>query len=350
MAAADRFFLPDFCTARSVVAVLVVAQFTAFVLTLARPGGAEPWMDLVRLSLFLHWIALLSAAALCVARPWLARIGGARGVAASFALLAAVAVLVAEASWWTAQWSGIGSTLVPATRAEFVLRTLGLSLIVSAAVLRYLWVQHQWRLRVEAEAGTRFTALQARIRPHFLFNSMNTIAALTRSDPARAEQATEDLADLFRASLAEGRQRVTLADELDLCRRYARIEAMRLGDRLRIDWKTDALPPRARIPGLILQPLVENAIYHGVETAERGATVAVTGRVDGDTAVVEVRNPLPPDRTGPRQGLRIALDNVAERVALAFPGRGRLDAEQDGDEFVVTVRFPVEDGDAPPGR
>lgn len=346
----DRFFLPDFCTARNVLTVAIVAQLTAFVLTLARPSGSAPWLDLVRLSLFLQWIGLASATVLCAARARLASLAPARAVFSAFALLAIVAVGVAEAAWWTAQWSGIGTALVPATRADFILRTLGLSLIVSAAVLRYLWVQHQWRQRVEAEATTRFAALQARIRPHFLFNSMNTIAALTRTDAAAAEQATEDLADLFRASLADGRQRVTLADELDLCRRYARIEHTRLGERLRIEWHTDALPMSARIPGLVLQPLVENAIYHGVEPADAGATVVITGRRDGDAVEIEVRNPLPPDRSTPRHGLNIALDNVAERLALAFPGKGRLDARPEGDDFVVTIGFPCETHDAPAGR
>ena len=339
-AVADRFFLPDFCTARNVVTVIVVAQLTAFVLTLARPSGAEPWFDLLRLSLFLQWIALLSAGALCLSRRWLATLAPGRAAAYALALLAVVAAGFAELAWWTAHTTGIGTTLIPSGHAEFMLRTFGLSLIIGALVLRYLWVRNQWRERVQAEAATRFAALQARIRPHFLFNSMNTIAALTRSDPAAAEQATEDLADLFRASLAEGVVPVTLADELELCRRYVRIEKLRLGDRLHVDWRVAELPAETRIPGLILQPLIENAIYHGVETASDGATVTVTGRRDGRCAEIEVRNPMAPALTAPRHGLRIALNNVRERLQLAFPGDGSLEFEDHDAEFVVTVRFP----------
>jgi two-component system, LytTR family, sensor histidine kinase AlgZ len=337
---ADRFFLPDLCTARSVATVVVVAQLTAFVLTLARPGSSEPWIDLLRLSLFLQWIALLSAGALCLSRGWLASLPPHRAAGWAIALLALVAAGFAEAAWWTAHTTGIGTTLIPSGHAEFMLRTFGLSLIIGAFVLRYLWVRHQWRERVRAEAATRFAALQARIRPHFLFNSMNTIAALTRTDAAAAEQATEDLADLFRASLASGEVRVTLADELDLCRRYVRIEQLRLGDRLRVDWQVDALPRDARVPGLILQPLIENAIYHGVEPAAAGATVSVAGRIDGADAVIEVSNPLAPPRTTPRHGLSIALDNVRERLQLAFPGGGALDVDERDDAFVARVRFP----------
>ena len=338
--AIDRFFLPDLCTARSVVTVVVVAQLTAFVLTLARPGGAEPLVDLLRLSLFLQWIALLSAGVLCLSRRWLGGLPPRRAAGWALVLLAVVAAGFAEAAWWTAHTTGIGTTLIPSGHAEFMLRTFGLSLIIGAFVLRYLWIRNQWRERVRAEAATRFAALQARIRPHFLFNSMNTIAALTRTDPAAAEQATEDLADLFRASLADGDIRVALADELELCRRYARIEQLRLGERLRIDWQVEALPGDARVPGLTLQPLIENAIYHGVEPAAGGATVSVTGRVANGVAVIEVRNPLPPPRTTPRHGLSIALDNVRERLQLAFPDGGGLAIEDRNDEFVATVRFP----------
>jgi len=336
----ERFFLPDFCTARNVVAVMVVAQLTAFVLTLARPAGIDPWTDLLRLSLFIQWIALVSSSVLCLCRRWLAGFSPQRAAMMAFCLLVVVAVGLAELAWWTARLSDIGVALVPASRGEFLLRTFGLSLVVSAAVLRYLWVQHQWRQRVESEARTRFAALQARIRPHFLFNSMNTIASLTRTDAAAAEQATEDLADLFRASIADSVQHVSLREELDLCRRYARIEALRLGNRLRINWRTDTLPDDGRLPGLTLQPLIENAIYHGVEPAAEGAVVTVEGRREGEMVIIEVSNPIPVGQAIPRQGLHIALENVAERLALAFPAQGTLETRSQGPDFIVTIRFP----------
>ena len=134
-----------------------------------------------------------------------------------------------------------------------------------ALALRYFYVTHEWRRNVELQAQARVHALQARIRPHFLFNSMNTIAALTRSNPARAEEAVQDLADLFRANLSEKRNQIPLADEIDIARTYQRIEQLRLGDRLQVEWEVDALPRDALVPGLTLQPLLENAIYHGIE-------------------------------------------------------------------------------------
>ena len=116
--------------------------------------------------------------------------------------------------------------------------------VVTALALRYFYVTHEWRHNVELQAKARVHALQARIRPHFLFNSMNTIAALTRSNPARAEEAVQDLADLFRANLNEKRNQIPLAEEIDVARTYQRMEQLRLGDRLRVDWKIDSLPHR----------------------------------------------------------------------------------------------------------
>ena len=151
--------------------------------------------------------------------------------------------------------------------------------MVTALALRYFYVTHEWRHNVELQAKARVHALQARIRPHFLFNSMNTIAALTRSNPARAEEAVQDLAELFRANLNEKRSQIPLAEEIDVARTYQRMEQLRLGDRLRVDWKVDSLPTDALVPGLTLQPLLENAIYHGVEPRPDGGVVTVTGRI-----------------------------------------------------------------------
>ena len=126
----------------------------------------------------------------------------------------------------------------------FLVRNAGITFVVTALALRYFYVTHEWRHNVELQATARVHALQARIRPHFLFNSMNTIAALTRSNPARAEEAVQDLADLFRANLNEKRNQISLAEEIDVARTYQRMEQLRLGDRLRVDWKIDALPTR----------------------------------------------------------------------------------------------------------
>jgi two-component system sensor histidine kinase AlgZ len=207
--------------------------------------------------------------------------------------------------------------------------------------LRYFYVAQQWRVNVESQARARVNALQARIRPHFLYNSMNTIAALTRSNPTQAEEAVQDLADLFRANLSEKRNLITLKEELEAARIYQRIEQLRMGERLRVRWDVNDLPMRALVPALTVQPLLENAIGHGVENLEGGGEVIVEGhRADG-MVLLRVRNPVPLDNPhNSRTGHGIALDNIRERLLLLFGARAEVRAGREGDEFVVQLRFP----------
>ncbi len=171
---------------------------------------------------------------------------------------------------------------------------------------------------------------------------MNTIASLTRSDPGQAEEAVEDLADLFRATLNDSDRLLTLKEEFELTRIYQRIERLRLGDRLRVDWQVAELPPHARIPGLTIQPLLENAIYHGIEPLDAGGTVTISGRLLGEEIEITVSNPTR-ESTGDsgRRGHRIAIENIRERLKLSFAGRGSLDVRQTDRSYSVTLRFPV---------
>jgi len=340
----DAFFIPDFCAARMVLAVVLIAELVALTLTLARPDAAF-LTELARVSMFLQWLGLTSAALLCYSRRWLARLTVPQSSVAVFALLVANTAVISELALWfgTAFPSGgIVAAALPSDHWPFLLRNAGICVIVTALLLRYFFVTHQWQKHVRAEAYSRIQALQARIRPHFLFNSMNTIAALTRSDPRRAEEAVEDLADLFRATLRDSHSPLRLKEELELSRIYQRIEAVRLGDRLEVVWDVAELPMRAFVPGLTVQPLLENAIYHGIEPLERGGTVTVSGRMtDGEIELV-VSNPVAPKTAHgeERAGNRLALDNIRQRLELAYGGRGSLTVEQQPDHYRVTVRFP----------
>jgi two-component system sensor histidine kinase AlgZ len=338
----DSFFIPDFCAPRMVLAVVLIAEIVAVTLALARPDA--PFLtELARLSLFLQWLGLTNAALLCYSRSWLARLSVPQSSAAVFALILLNTVVISElALWLGTAFGAVGITDLPTEHWPFLLRNGGIAMIVAALLLRYFFVTHQWRKHVRAEAHSRIQALQARIRPHFLFNSMNTIAALTRSDPQRAEQAVEDLADLFRATLRDSHSPLRLKEELELTRIYQRIEALRLGDRLAVKWEVAGLPMRAFVPGLTVQPLLENAIYHGIEPLERGGTVTIAGRVVGNEVELVVSNPVAPDGAvgEPRNGNRLALDNIRQRLDLAYGGRGSLTIEQPPGRYEVTVRFP----------
>jgi len=229
-----------------------------------------------------------------------------------------------------------------------MLRNVFITLVVTALALRYFYVTHEWRHNVELQAKARVYALQARIRPHFLFNSMNTIAALTRSNPARAEEAVQDLADLFRATLSEKRNQIALAEEIEVALTYQRMEQLRLGERLRVDWKIDALPRDALVPGLTLQPLLENAIYHGIEPRADGGVVTVAGEFNKGMITVVVRNPLPAPNFTTRDGNRLALANIRERLDLMYGERAAVKAGRYDDEYIVTLRFPFQP--APGGK
>jgi two-component system sensor histidine kinase AlgZ len=338
----DTFFIPDFCAPRMVLAVVLIAELVALTLALAR-ADAPFFTELARLSLFLQWLGLTNAALLCYSRGWLARFAVPQSSAAVFALILLNTVVISELALWLGTAFGApGITEPPTEHWPFLLRNAGIAVIVTALLLRYFFVTHQWQKHVRAEAHSRIQALQARIRPHFLFNSMNTIAALTRSDPKRAEEAVEDLADLFRATLRDSHSPLRLKEELELTRIYQRIEALRLGDRLAVTWDVGALPMRAFVPGLTVQPLLENAIYHGIEPLEHGGTVTISGRVvDGKVEIV-VSNPVAQNAAAgeQRSGNRLALDNIRQRLDLAYGGRGSLTVEQQPDRYRVTLRFP----------
>ena len=338
----EGFFLPSFCDVRMVFAVVVIAELLAFVLTLVSPGVLEnAWGNLGLISLFMQWIALASAAVLCVCRPLLARMGNNVAAIASYLLVLLVTAVVTELAFWLMIKSTLFPEISPGQHATFLLRSLTISTVIAAIVLRYLYIQFQWRQQLKAEARARIQALQARIRPHFLFNSMNTIAALTRSAPERAESAIEDLSDLFRASLNNTHKQTTLADELMLARRYLSIEALRLGERLSVAWSMGGVPQNICVPPLILQPLLENAIYHGIERLPDGGTIHVDGACLDGRVAIEISNPVAAGDTGGQHaGNRIALENIRQRLQITFGERAELVSTLTAGLYKVVMRFP----------
>jgi two-component system, LytTR family, sensor histidine kinase AlgZ len=338
-----QLYLPDFCRARAVLAIVIICELTALVLSLARNDVAIGfWSDLARTSLFLLWIGLCGAGMLCGLRGYLNAQSLTKGSVIVLALTATMVAIISTAAnllGVRADWL-THTGLVADDHWTFLVRNVLITLIVTALALRYFYVTHEWRYNVELQAKARVHALQARIRPHFLFNSMNTIAALTRSNPVRAEEAVQDLADLFRANLSEKRNQIPLSDEIDVARTYQRMEQLRLGDRLRVEWKVDSLPRDALVPGLTLQPLLENAIYHGIEPRADGGTVTVTGEFNKGMITVVVRNPVPLANLTVRDGNRLALANIKERMDLMYGERATVKAGRFDEEYIVTLRFP----------
>jgi two-component system, LytTR family, sensor histidine kinase AlgZ len=280
----------------------------------------------MRTAAYLEPLLLIELLALAVASPLLARLPYRTGCG----------VIVGIVLLFVALYHALVNRL-PAEPPPSLGPALALAALVAATLLGYL------RLRAKAYspalAEARLQALQARIRPHFLFNSLNAVLSLVRRDPRRAERALEDLAEVFRTLMSEPRQFVRLAEEIALLERYAGIEQLRLGDRLRITWELDAAPSDALLPPLVLQPLLENAVFHGVEPGTAAGDVLVHIERRGDRVLARIENPYVADQQR-RVGNRMALENIRERLALFFDAEARIQTSADGHRYRVEIEMP----------
>ncbi len=339
----NTFYLPDLCRVNSVFLLVLCTQLMAFLVALlASPSGYFSWNYLGLVSLFGHWTVLTCAALLCVLRPWLAR----RGIVWATVLC----LLMIEGV--TAGYSVIASqvfSLAAVSDHWFVLRNMISAGIIGGVILRYFFLQNQWRLQKQAELRARLEALQSRIRPHFLFNSLNSIASLIAEDAVRAEEAILDLSEIFRATLRTERLKIPLAQELTLCERYLGIEQLRLGRRLEVVWDIDAACKLAEIPPLTLQPLVENAVYHGIQTRPEGGTLQIKAERKGKQCYLMIANPctmeaLVESQSTSGQGNRIAIANIRHRLTALFGEQAVLKSSIHDGQYVVTLRFPFNQG------
>jgi two-component system sensor histidine kinase AlgZ len=335
--------MPDFCRLPSLVVVMLAAQLAVLVVALA-PAPELEWDGgrLLLASLFAQWLALLSAMLLCKLRRGLQHLPLALGALAAWSTPVAVAALGSAMVHELDSALGLGYSLPAPYRWRFVAGVAAIAALLSAVVLRYFYVQGQWDAQVRAHAQAEVKALQARIRPHFLFNSMNTIASLVRHDPVTAERAVEDLADLFRAALGAGQGESTLGEELVLAERYLAIEKLRLGERLRL--RLDVAPELPRdlpLPRLTLQPLVENAVLHGISRLAEGGEITLGVQREGSGLRIEIGNPCPPPRERDAGGNRHAQSSIAQRLAHQFGSRARMaTASRDG-YYSVTLWLPL---------
>jgi len=319
--------LPDFrnlgVMARALIAVNLLALVAAL---LAEPDWSAMMNAYVMRAARFEPPLVASVVLLYVLAPWLLRISYWSGC------LLVIAVVLA----FTAVTHAVLGELAPAP--DGMARSLVLAAATAAVVLGYLRLHTKAYSPALAEA--RLQALQARIRPHFLFNSLNAVLALIRRDPRRAERTLEDLAELFRALMSDGRNLVRLADEITLIERYAAIEQLRLGERLRMSWDLDHAPMDAMLPALVLQPLLENAVYHGVEPGTGVGDVLVRIERHGDQVRMRIENPWLEPGAGTRAGNHMALDNIRERLMLFFDDEARLEASIEGGRYRVDIEIP----------
>jgi two-component system, LytTR family, sensor histidine kinase AlgZ len=322
---------------RVVIWVVLAAEGLAAVLTLAGDAPLGRWIRFGLLSLVVQWVALLTLGGLYLLRERL------RDVKPQLVAYLAVALLLLS-SWSVLAVSDLllGELWrIPATeRMDVFLRVTGVALVVGWLALAAF--QNHWRVRQLAVRAKQaeLAALQARVRPHFLFNTLNTGAALVHHRPDEAEHLLLDLADLFRAALG-GPREIPLSEEVALIERYLEIESLRFRERLRVRWTRPDPMPDIRVPVLSLQPLVENAIKHGIERLAGGGDIDI--RIDSDDkgVVIVISNPMPSEPASVSTGHNVGLPASLAQIEAYTEGRGSVVASATDDRFTVTVKLPA---------
>ena len=318
--------LPDFRNLGVMARVLLAVNAFAFAAALAADPHWGAVLDrFLRAAAMVEPMLLAAMVALYVLSTVLARLAYWQGCAAVLAIALAVSGAVHAA------------VAPPDNGLAALARTLALAAIAAVSLLAYLRLLT--RAYSPALSEARLQALQSRIRPHFLFNSLNAVLSLMRRDPRRAERALEDLADLFRVLMQDNRSFVRLADEIALLERYAAIEQLRLGERLEITWELDTAPQDALLPPMVLQPLLENAVYHGVEPGTGTGTVLVRIERRGARVLARIENPYFEEHAR-RAGNRMAQENIRERLQLFFDAEARLVTRVAAGRYVVELEMP----------
>ena len=323
--------LPNFCNLGIMLRMLLVLNLLCIAAAVVRSNGKDGWEQFLAISVVAQPVIILSLIVFCVMRRMLNKLGYWRGVSAIFALEAAIG-----AGFWF-----LSQSALPFSQPVALWQYAFFFIFATGVVLLYFDLRARSLSPAVTEA--RLQALQARIRPHFLFNTINAVLSLIRSEPKLAERMLEDLSDLFRVLMADNRKLVPLADEISLCRKYLAIEHIRLGDRLAVKWNIEAMPKVAMVPPLILQPLVENAVYHGIEPHEGTGELAIDIELEGNGKQIVIRLTNPFDSASTHvSGNRMAIANIRERLQLHFDAEASLKADVIADKYVVTIKMPVE--------
>jgi two-component system sensor histidine kinase AlgZ len=320
--------LPDLRNLGVQLRVLVLANVLIVIAAMLRSESlVEAWQEVLQISAAMQPVLLISMLALFVLHHQLSRLPYRLGIAAVFVLVLCLTALLRLAA------AGLfGSEATPG-----LLRLWFFSFTVTAILLLYF--DMRGRALSPAITEARLQALQARIRPHFLFNSINAVLSLIRSDPHRAETALEDLADLFRVLMGDNRQLVPLEGEIALCKQYLALEKLRLGERLNIVWHIDNMPAEALIPPLVLQPLLENAVYHGIEPCQEGGEVTINIYRKRNEVHLALSNPYRKDGNH-HGGNKMALNNIRERLALHFDAEAQLVIKVTETQYQVHIVIP----------
>ncbi|MBO0613066.1 MAG: hypothetical protein RL122_62 [Pseudomonadota bacterium] len=337
-------YLPNLCVLQALLRAVLAAELLAMVLALVVATDLRDFVVNLGLhSLFVLWVTLASMFTLCFVGRFLTNPSVLQASSIVFATTATFTLIASVLGLLMSGGSDAANDLVAS--ALFVFKNLVISLVITLVLLRYFYIHGQWEETVEADSAAKYDALQARMRPHFLFNSLNTIAHLVHIDPNKAEAALLDLADIMRLTL-DKRSRIALKEELELTLAYLRMESLRLGEKrlhIKLDMDQNSLPLDMDIPPFLLQPLVENAVYHGVQPRQDGGLVTVSLYDAGDRLDVCVTNPLPPSGMSTHtKGNHIAQENMVKRLHLAYGDRANLKIQKNVQQYRVSFSIPKE--------
>lgn len=332
-----EFFLPDFCRVQSILMVVLIGELLAVIFTLlTAQSNTDTWQSLGLYSISLQWVLLMSVGTLCLLRPSLADLQDIyAGIISLIIILTATFIFTFISIVY---FYGLYFDPTELVQRQYFMKNMIIAGLIGAVMLRYFYLQQQYRKQLTLETSARLDALQARIRPHFLFNSMNVIASLTRIDPKTAETAIEDLSDLIRATLDNKNELIPLETELENGKRYLSIEKLRLGERLKVDWKIDGDCLDLLVPPLSVQPLLENAVYHGIQMLPEGGIVKVSVSLINKMLCINVNNPKLEQSA--HKGHGIALNNISQRLDVLFHGRASLERINDKNLYTVIMKIP----------
>ena len=331
--------LPNFCEIRNLFVAVLLTEVLAIIFAMAASSSSAQFWDYLAISsLLMLWITLLNVAVLCALRNWLHQQKQNHCLVISFTLMMSISLLVALLASEAKEL-----LLLTTNDSLFILRVMTISAVIYFLLLRYFYIQFQWRINLQAQSRAEIQALRARIRPHFLFNSMNTIASLIAISPETAETAIEDLSDLFRASLSEKNMN-RLGDEIELTKSYLAIEALRLGDRLQIEWQIDDNLLEVEVPSLCIQPLAENAVYHGIEPIAEGGKIVISALQIDNKLKLSVSNPLLPENQSltSKPGNQMAQDNIRQRLKLVYDDKGEFAINDTKESYTVSLLIPLD--------
>ncbi len=318
--------------------VVLVGELLAVIFTmLTLPNVSNNWQLLGLYSISIQSISLPSVLILCLFRPTLAHLSD---FVAGFLSLMVILCMTFTYSYITLYfYYGGVFDLTEELQRQFFIKNLVVAGLIGSVLLRYFYLQQQYRKQIALESSARLEALQARIRPHFLFNSMNVIASLTRIDPKKAEAAIEDLSDLIRATLDNKNELIHLQTELENGKKYLSIEVLRLGDRLAVNWQVDDDCLSVMVPPLSVQPLLENAVYHGIQMVTKGGEIDIKIHKDEQLLYISVTNPKQINAHHKGQG--IALNNISQRLEVLFGDQAKLERKSTDTSYQITMCIPL---------